>query len=126
MEGKVEDKIQRKMQNLGNEKEMIFTKFSYFLVHCLNDSHRPLFIWKNMVIQFGEGLQEVKWLGNPPYPIKSTEIRAILYFFAIFGGKCGITSMKHAYVCVRNNMQHVYVRRLKFQHSMYIIKKVIF
>jgi hypothetical protein len=36
-----------------------------------------------MVIQFGDYLQGVKWLGNPPYPVSSAELCAILYFLKL-------------------------------------------
>jgi len=36
-----------------------------------------------MVIQFGDGLQGVKWLGNSPWPINYAEFHAILDFFQL-------------------------------------------
>jgi hypothetical protein len=38
---------------------------------------------KKMVIQFGEGIQGVKWLGNHLYPVNSIEIHTILYFLQL-------------------------------------------
>ena len=54
--------------------------FLILLLVLSNETPRPIFIWENMVIQFGDGIQGVKWLGNPRYPINSAEFLPILYF----------------------------------------------
>jgi hypothetical protein len=36
-----------------------------------------------MVIQFGDEIQGVKWLGNPPWPVNSAKFCAILYFLQL-------------------------------------------
>jgi hypothetical protein len=42
-----------------------------------------------MVIQFGDRLQGVKWLGNPPYPVNSVEFCTILYFLQLLEANTG-------------------------------------
>jgi hypothetical protein len=42
-----------------------------------------------MVIQFGDGIQGVKWLGNPPYLVKFIGIHAILYFLQLLEVNAG-------------------------------------
>jgi len=65
-----------------------FGKIFLFSFLSLQMKPQDLFLYeKKMVIWFGDRLQGVKWLGNPREPINSVE------FLAIFGGKCGITSM---------------------------------
>jgi hypothetical protein len=51
-----------------------------------------------MVIQFGDKLQWVKRLRNPRYPVNFVEFLAIIYIFATFGGKCGLSNMHLVYV----------------------------
>jgi hypothetical protein len=49
---------------------------------------QDLFLYnKKMVIRFGDALQGVKWLGNPP--ANSAEFRAILYFLQLLEENAG-------------------------------------
>ena len=59
-----------------------------FLVLSI-DTPRPLLYEKKMVIQFGDELQGVKWLRNPPYPINVIDFHAILYFLQILEVNAG-------------------------------------
>jgi len=42
-----------------------------------------------MVIRVGERIQDVKSLGNPPYPVNSAKIREIIYFLQLLEVKEG-------------------------------------
>jgi hypothetical protein len=81
---------------------------------------------KKIVIRFGDGLQGVKCLGNPPYPVNSLEFYGILYFFATFVGKRGLSSMQHDYVRELTSMQHTCLHGLLVQQVMYTLQKMVF
>jgi hypothetical protein len=73
-----------------------------------------------MVIQFGEGIQGVKWLGNPSYPRKLHRNTCNFIFFAFFGSKRGLTSMQHVYVRGKTSIACMYVGRLACIICMYM------
>jgi hypothetical protein len=62
-------------------------------------THQDLFLYeKKMVIQFGDGIQGVKWLGNPLYPVNSIEFLTILYFLQLFEVNMGkLACSSHIY-----------------------------
>jgi hypothetical protein len=60
---------------------------------------QDLFLYeKKMVNWFGDDLQGVKWLGNPPYLVNSTEFCAILYFLQFLEVNTGYITC--VYTCV--------------------------
>jgi hypothetical protein len=61
-EGNVEAKTQKGKQNLDREGEGILAELLCSLSWWWNETPRPIFICKKMVIWFGDGIKWVKWL----------------------------------------------------------------
>jgi hypothetical protein len=59
---------------------------------------------KGLVIWFGDGIEWVNWLWNPPYPENSTEFLAIFIFFATFRAKNEFFIMQQVYVLILYSM----------------------
>jgi hypothetical protein len=63
---------------------------------------------------------------KPSIAHKLHRIPCNFIFFAIFGGKRGLTSMQLTYVRGITSMQHTCVRGLSVQQGTYIFQKMVF
>jgi len=98
-------KIRMGCKTWAKKGKIFWQSFLILLIVVLNDIPRSLLIWELDGYLVWGWATRGKMVRKPSIALKLRRIHCNYIFFSTFGGKRGLSSMKHAFVCGLTSMQ---------------------